>query len=546
MTAQGEAPRLSYQPSGARAVRATALGRGTQGVSDVRRLVESQFHIAFPHRVWVAGQVRSPAGGADGALRFRLHTATSDEVFWLPCVVPAEGVSPLRTLLSRTHDAEVEEVVREGRLARVGGLLRFDPARGGVVFVVSELDPTPTAAELAEARAEALRAVAEADLPSRQRSRRLPLAPLDLAVVAGTGDRALELVEQELAAYPFDVRARVLEVDLTGPDSAELLARAVRAAGQDSDVVLLVRDQGRPLGLANYDDLAVASAAADAPVPVVTGLGGDGTRTACDEVAFAALATATAAVRWILSRLEAAHAELDLLAQEVDLELDSAAARCRQRLEDARRAADSAAQEAVVRSERARRRHRRVLWALCAALAVATVLTTVLTGRPVLLLALLVPGALAVGVPRWWSRTRTTRTGSRRMGQRDDDFGRVLERLHAVRDELATTTSPERVAALRELAGELVEEGRGLLLRYVGDPGAAPTREAAPAGAANTGGGGAPAADVVPVADVVPAADVVPGAETVPGAVAARAASDTTTVLEVPDGQRGRADAPAG
>jgi exonuclease VII large subunit len=502
-------------------VRATALGRGTHGVSDVGRLVQSQFHIAFPHRVWVAGQVRSPAGGADGALRFRLHTATSDEVFWLPCVVPAEGVGPLRALLSRTHDAEVGEVVREGRLARVGGLLRFDAARGGVVFVVSELDPTPTAAELAEARVEALRAVVEADLPSRQRSRRLPVAPLDLAVVAGAGDGAVELVEQALGACPFDVRARVLEVDLTGPESAELLAQAVRTAGQGSDVVLLVRDQGRPLGLASYDVLAAASAVADAPVPVVTGLGGDGTRTACDEVAFAALPTATAAVRWVLSRLEAAHAELDLLAQEVDLEVDDAAGRCRQRLQDARREADRAAQEAAVRSEHARRRRRRVLWALCAALAVLAVLTAVLTGRPVLLLALLVPGALAVGVPRWWGRTRTTRTGSRGMGQRDDDFGRVLERLHAVRDELTTTNSPERVAALRELAGELGEEGRRLLLRHVGDPGA------------------------TPAAAVVPAAEVVPGAVAVPTA-GEPAAPDSTTVLEVPEGQGRRADAPTG
>ena len=470
MTTQGDAPRLSYQPSGTRAVRATALGRGTHGVSDVRRLVESQFHIAVPHRVWVAGQVRSPALGADGALRFRLHTATGDEVFWLPCLVPGEGVAPLRALLSRTHDAVVEDVVREGRLARVGGLLRFDAARGGVAFVVSELDPTPTAAELAEAREQALLAVAQADLPSRQRSRRLATAPLDLTVVTGAGDRAREMVEQELAAAPFAVAARVLEVDLTVPESGELLASAVRRAGADSDAVLLVRDEGRPLGLAAYDALEAAHAVADTPVPVVTGLGGDGTRTACDEVAFAALPTAVGAVRWVLARLAAAHAELDERAQEVELEAANAFGRCRQQLEDVRREADEAAQEAVGRSERARRRARQALWVLCAALTVLTVAVAVLTERPLVLLALLLPAALVVGVPRWWGRDRTTRTGSRRVGQRDDDFGRVLEQLHAVRDELRTTNSPERVAALRELAGELVEEGRRLLVRATGEP----------------------------------------------------------------------------
>ena len=56
------------------------------------------------------------------------------------------------------------------------------------------------------------------------------------------------------------------------------------------------------------------------------------------------------------------------------------------------------------------------------------------------------------------------------MSQQDDDFTQVLERLHGVRDELSATSNPERVAVLRELAGELVARGRGVLSRSLGDP----------------------------------------------------------------------------
>ena len=49
------------------------------------------------------------------------------------------------------------------------------------------------------------------------------------------------------------------------------------------------------------------------------------------------------------------------------------------------------------------------------------------------------------------------------MSQRDEDFMQVLSRLQAVRDELGTTSSPERVAVLRSRADELVADGERLL-----------------------------------------------------------------------------------
>jgi hypothetical protein len=117
----------------------------------VRRLVEAQFHVAFPRRVWVAGQVGHPTGTEHG-LRFVLRSSTGQDPDALRCLVPEDGLGAVRDLLARAHDADVEDVVREGRLARVGGLLRYDAGQGTVVLLVSELDPTPTAHELADAR----------------------------------------------------------------------------------------------------------------------------------------------------------------------------------------------------------------------------------------------------------------------------------------------------------------------------------------------------------------------------------------------------------
>ena len=495
MSKQEDLPRLSYEGTGARHVRATALGRGTHGVPDVRRMVESQFHIAFPHRVWVAGQVGAPGDGPDGTLRFPLRPSTGDDPFVLPCVVPGPSLATLRALLLRTHDADLEDVVREGRLARAGGLLRYDVERGSVVFVVSELDPTPTALELADARVEALRAVGEAELAAPQRSLGLGTAPLEVALVGGAGDAALARVEEQLAGSPYDVSLTVLPVALHGSDAAARLAHAVRAAGRRSDVVLLVRDEGRPLGLAAYDALEVAQSVADAPVPVLAGLGGGGTRTACDEVAFASLPTAEAAAQQVLRRLRDAEHALVHLAHDVDSAVVVAADRCRAALAEAAAGAEREGEAAEVRSEQARRRARVRLLVACLLLAVLAVAVAAVTGRPLLLLGLLLPVLVWAGVTLWW---RSPTRGRRHVGQRDDDFTQVLVRLEAVRDELTATRSPERVAVLREVAGELVAQGRELLGRHLDPPGEA---------AASPG-----ERDGTPAADGPPSGEPTPGA----------------------------------
>ncbi len=488
-TGTAGARRLTFEGSGVRQVRATALGRGTHGVPDVRRLVEAQFHVAFPHRVWVAGEIGRPRETEDG-LRFSLHPSTGEDPFALPCLVPVDGLAGVRDLLARAHDADVEDVVREGRLARVGGLLRYDAERGTVVFQVSELDPTPTALELADARELALAAVGDARLGERQRPLRVATAPLQVALVGPRGDAALARVQELLAGAPYDVGVRLHEAALTGPDAPARLADAVRAAADGNDVVLAVRAPGRPLGLASYDSLEVAEAVAGTPVPVVAALGGEGTRTAVDEVAWASLPTAEAAVDWLLGRLADAQRRLAALGAEVGHEVTDAGERCRAALAAARTETAHAVEQAATRSTDVRRRRRLQLRIACALLVVAVGALAVGLDRPLLWLGVLVPVLVVAAVELWWrwpSRGSTSRRS--RVSARDDDFTQVLARLQAVRDELRTTTSPERVAVLRALAGELVADGERLLGVHVG---AAPEAAAAPepAATATQDGGG--------------------------------------------------------
>lgn len=486
-------------PSDPRPRRATAVGRGTHAVSDVRRLIDSHFHIAFPHRIWVSGQVGRVEQDQE-ALRFTLRSSSGDEPFPLPCTLAAPTMPAVREQLDRLHDADVEDVVAAGRLARVGGLLRYDFDRGTATLQVSDLDPAATGLGLAEQRRVALDLVRAEALAERQRMNVCPTAPVHVALVGARDDAGLADAARRLTGAGYDVRLQVATVPVHGAAAAETVARAVSEQALRNDVVLLVRGPGRPLGLGVYDAEPVVRAVADAPVPVLTGLAAP-EPTACDAVAFAALPSADAAAQWVLARLRAAEQSLRVLRDQVRADTQAAGARARESLEQARRQVLSAADEADRRATAAHRRRQLQLWVAAAVVAAAAVAGAVLTRAWGLLAGLvLVAGVLLADRARLASRARAGRaptTASPGGDVQDDDFAQVLDRLHRVREELAATSSPEKVHRLRDTAEQLLDRGEQILGRHLDDR--------ATDGRADRGAA-APAATPVPPAGPAPAA----------------------------------------
>ena len=449
-------------PAYERSVRASALGRGTHGVPELRRLVEDAFSTAFPRRLWVAGQVGRVQRAPGGGVGFRLLASAEPEPFTLACHVPVDTVPQLADVLDRVYDAELEDVLLEGRLARVGGVLRFDVPSGGPVLLVSALDTAPTARGLEEDRAARLQVARERGLPAHQRRRSVRTAPLRVALAGAAGDPALARAREQLEASGFALELRDVAVSLHGTGAPAQLAGALREAALRSDLVLLGRERGRPLGLGVFDTPEVAQAVADAQVPVLSALGGDGETTVCDEVAFAALPTVEDAVAFVLSQLQDAEDRLRGLRAELGGAVEEASVRARDDLARAGSAAQAAGVAAQGRADTAYARLRTRAFVVAAVLAVALVLAAVLLSAPLVLVGLAVVAAGLLGALRWSNRAPRREL---LMNAQDDDFATVLQHLEQVRDELGRTSSPEAVRRLREQAAALVARGEQILGR---------------------------------------------------------------------------------
>ncbi len=439
------------------------VARNTHVVPGLRRLVEGQVHAAFPHRIWVVGEVGHIEDLPDGSVRFALLADDEGQPLQLACGVPPTAIDELREVLDRIHDADLEDVLVQGRLARVGGLLRYDFVADSLHLIVSEIDPGTTAHGLQEDRYDTLERVRAAGLAQRQTVLLPAVAPTRVAVVGAPDDPELQRAVAMLAESGYAVRPDLIPVPRHAVGHGGHLARAVTLGAAHNDIVLLLRGQGRPLGLAVYDGDELARAVAGAAVPVVTGLGGGGEHTACDEVAFAGLPTAEAAASSVLVRLQAAERSLDTLSQEVASAVAQAAGRARSELRQARAAVVAAAEQAVPRAATAYRRRWIVMLAAAGLLAVVLVVVAARSASALPLVGLLVIAAALLAAQRWSSYSRTR--GSRVMELQGVDFAHVLERLEQVRDELVHTSSPERVHRLRDAAAQLVARGEQILGR---------------------------------------------------------------------------------
>ena len=440
-------------------------------IGELGRLVEDQFHIGFPRRIWVTGRVSASRADADGDRSFGLVEARpAHDELTLPCLIPVEAADDIEDTLHRLHDASVDDVVVNGHVVRAGGLLTYDFGAHRIVFTVTALDPDATAGDLYEVRRSVAATISGEGLTERQHSLSPPLAPLRLALVAPHGDPALPESVALLDRSGFAVDVSVYDPVVTGNSAVSALASAIaRAVGDRHDMVLLLRSPGRPLAAAAYDSERVARTIAAAEVPVLTGIASD-EGTVADAVAHQAHRSAAAAVHAVVARLQRASAQLNIAMSDIHRAADGGRRRAAQQLVAERSSVHEAATRAKLRADRARSQRRAWTRGIGAGLLVALALAAILTRMPLLI----VPIVLVIGAvlaEQFGGRLRpSARKGWAAVS--DLTFADVLDRLGRIRSQLEATSSPEEVLRLEAEAEGLVEFGQDVLQRRVVRPGA--------------------------------------------------------------------------
>lgn len=295
----------------------------TLTVTELLDQIDQAIGAALPGPVWVRGEVSGLRRTSGGAAFLRLADAESDEA---ALEVSARG----RVMfdIDRQLDSAGVGALKDGVELRVKGLITIDRRQSRIRLSLLEIDPTFTAGRLAMMRAEVIRRLSADGSLSANRLLPLPLVPQRIGLVTSRGSAAhADFIDHlRRSGYRFEVKTAHTVVQ--GEDADRAVARSIaRAAGEDVDVIALIRGGGSKLDLAVFDSEEVGRAIAEAPVPVVTGIGHEIDRTVADEAASVYQKTPTAASEWLVAAVSDFAGRVESARQHIRTEAHHAVGR---------------------------------------------------------------------------------------------------------------------------------------------------------------------------------------------------------------------------
>jgi exodeoxyribonuclease VII large subunit len=325
----------------------------TLTVSELGVVIRAALEQAVPFGVWVEGEIQDISRSRNGHVYFELiessETPGSPPLATIPVVLFRDARDRVNRLLKR-HGDPIR--MTNGVQIRIQGMVDYYPPTGRLQLRMSAIDPTYTLGVIAAEREALMRKLADAGLLRANARHSLTPVPLRIGVVTSLGSAAHADITTVFERSQHSFTLVEIDTAVQGAGAELRIAAAVRAAGAaEVDVILVARGGGSKTDLAVFDHEMVATAIADAPVPVFTGIGHDIDRSVADEVAHTAHTTPTAAAQAIVAFVDEWLARLAVLEADVAHHARRAVDRATHRVTSRRQSIARAATTALGRAD---------------------------------------------------------------------------------------------------------------------------------------------------------------------------------------------------
>lgn len=285
----------------------------TLPLSELTAFIRRVFALNLPEAVWVSaelGQVNESRGHYWLTL---VEKSEENETI----VAQLEGViwaGRMRTL-RKEHGAKLMRgLLTEGMSVRLRITTSFHE-RYGLRLMVEDIDPEFTIGSLERRRQATMEALDRDGLLGRNAALPFPSLPQRLAVVSSDTAAGLEDFEQQLRtnAFSYAFSTELFPAAMQGALTTEEIGgrlRQIRRRRTEFDAIAIVRGGGGRTDLAAFDDEQLCRAVANAPLPVLAGIGHEIDDTVLDRVVHRSVKTPTAAATFLIDNLVRAESYL--------------------------------------------------------------------------------------------------------------------------------------------------------------------------------------------------------------------------------------------
>ncbi len=263
-------------------------------VAQLNQLIGGAIQQLFPDDLWVEGEISNLNRSRAGHVYFDLIEPATPGT--------TSGAKLSVVLFSQTKQIVNNQLKRQnvGRLVdgmavRIRAAVDYYQQQGRLQLRMTGIDPRYILAAMAAER-DALIARLHADGVTEQNKRhQIPLVPLRIGLITSEGSAAAADFLAELDATGFSFSVTICDTRVQGDLAPSTLIAALRTMYRSTfDVIVLTRGGGSRGDLAVFDNEDLARTIAEAPVPVITGIGHEIDRSVADVVAHTSLKTPTA------------------------------------------------------------------------------------------------------------------------------------------------------------------------------------------------------------------------------------------------------------
>jgi exodeoxyribonuclease VII large subunit len=290
--------------------------------------------------VWVAGEAQRVRPSARGHVYFELvEKGERDEIVGkLDAVVWKGDWLKVQRVLTASG-----QKLGEGMQIRCRGSLDFYGPGGRLQLCIREIDPTFTLGMLEIRRRETLAALTAAGLLERNRAVPLSELPFTLALITSHGSAAYHDFLSGLAESGYGFKVLFVHAAMQGKESErEVVSALASLRGLPIDCAVLIRGGGSRSDLAVFDSRAIAEAIAQAPFPLLAGLGHEIDTSIADLVAHASFKTPTKVAEFLVEKIARQDQEVDMLRRRLLREAEEPLRSAREALGRAERGVEQA------------------------------------------------------------------------------------------------------------------------------------------------------------------------------------------------------------
>lgn len=293
-------------------------------VSELAGRIRDVLEGSFSSMVWVTGEVSNLTRSMAGHVYLDLTESVPPGSEGDPALLHAVIWESRRHAINHALRKANWGAVSDGDQIKARVWVDFYPPQGRVTLRIHEVDPHYTLGKWKAERERVVALLKKEGLLDRNKRLTFPIAPQRIGLITSAETNAYADFTATLAEGGLGWEVQFHHSGVQGEAARASLTGALRRLSElGPDVICIVRGGGSTTDLAVFDHEEVARAVANAPVPVITGIGHELDQTVTDLVAHHSAKTPTACATLLEERVRRFGVRVNELGREV---ADAAAA----------------------------------------------------------------------------------------------------------------------------------------------------------------------------------------------------------------------------